>query len=442
MHQVRPADVDQLRMIHDASPTEIGHRRAAAEDAFCRAWIDERAFAYVLRVFALAVVVHAGSLLLVPIIAAPEVKGALFGIHAGMLAALIAAWLLRKRRMWFMAAWSGVIVFSAAGYTGVLWYCAEHLRTHRDILLSSAGVLTYGTFAVNFAPIRGLRLWALAAALAAGAYFAMRGAEAGPIWAAICGAATFFNASMRQIQDIRAASEARREFRFRSQVAPAHVVRHAPMNGDDFAYAFRPELKFCVCVSSDWRNYQELSASVSASQLTMSLSEYYNMCEAILHRMLPHGNYYSDWIADELFLVLFPVEGVSREMLVESAVAFGEALIAGRTDFARVHGVPRAIDVGISAGEALIGIMGPDGHRKVTSLGQVPGRSRRLQSAGKLLRQRLRAADRVIIGPECRDALSKRELQRYDLAAGESVRDADDREIYYLEPLEVPRRAA
>jgi hypothetical protein len=153
-----------------------------------------------------------------------------------------------------------------------------------------------------------------------------------------------------------------------------------------------------------------------------------------LSEVVPDGNYYTDWIADELFIVFHATENIEANQLVNYALKFSYKLIQSREDFSNSYGIPKAIDIGLSAGEALLGLMGPDGHKKATALGEIPGRSRRLQTAGKLLRSEYGENDRIVFGEDCLFGMTMGfDIKEHSLGSN-SIRDVDDREFFYIEP--------
>lgn len=420
------------------------NRVRSAEIAFCDAWLADRRRVLVRFVYALSLTIHAMALGIVPFIAEPRLLHASLTTHAAALLILLGGLAARRRApAWWEAAACWVFFLVMGGYAGIMYTATWHLQTTRDVLLTSCTYTALSAFCAVLYPGRRRGLYVLLALVVVGAHLGMRPVAGGAIWAAIYTIFIGFTLVMRLDQDRRAQRAARADYRFRSQVAPMHIVRHATGEGADLQELFKPELKECACLSSDWRNYQELSASMSPSQLTMTLNEYYDLCQALLEKCLPKGNYYTDWIADEFFTVIYAVDGEEPARLVDAALRFGTELILAKEEFARVHGLPRAIDIGISSGKALLGLMGPEGHRKATALGEVPGRARRFQGGGKLLRKKRGDADRIIFGRECLMRLQTAyEVASETLDAGESIRDVQDREVYFLEPKPARRSAA
>ncbi len=199
------------------------------------------------------------------------------------------------------------------------------------------------------------------------------------------------------------AAEARAELRLLSGVAPASVVRRFAGSSEPIEEMFRATVRPCVCLSSDWRGYQRLSAELSSEALASKLEAYYTMCERILLEVAPEGDYYADWIADELFVVFFDFSAAGHD-LAARAFAFAERLLAEKAAFMAVHAAPRGIDIGIGGGNALIGMLGSTGFNKVTAVGATPAKVRRLQTVAKGLRKSLGETDRIVFEAEIRAA--------------------------------------
>ncbi len=228
---------------------------------------------------------------------------------------------------------------------------------------------------------------------------------------------------------------AKREFALMIQAAPAKIVRQASLSNDDLGHAFAPTQRHCVCISSDWRGYQAISASISPEQLAEALGSYYEMVDRLLAETFKDGNYYSDWIADELFVVVFAKDTAEEKILINAALAFASDLVIRKQDFVNKNGLEISIDIGVSSGLSLIGMMGPPGHRKATALGDVPGQARRFQMAGKYLRSKFKESDRVIFGANSLMQITEPfDIKQFDLGSDEKVRDLGDRALFYMEP--------
>jgi len=380
-------------------------------------------------------ILHPAAIVILPRVAHHKAIPLVQGVHGLALLLLAFGLWRRKNTRIFRAVMAFTIIMTLFTYATLTWYCSVVLHSPRDILLASASFLGVCGFALQLYPAKFRVTAAVGAACILAAAVATTSMDGGLAWLYIFALTVSFSLGLRFTLDYRLLSEARGEFRFRSQIAPAHIVRRATDQAADLQTVFRPALKFCVCIASDWRNYQEITASLAPSQLTMALSEYYDLCQSILLGCMPEGNFFTDWIADEFFVVAFAVEGQSESELVDAALRFSIELIQAKEEFCRIHGLPRAIDIGLSSGEALLGLMGPPRHLKATALGEIPGRARRFQGGGKLARRRLGEADRILFGRESLMRVSGPfDVRSLELGASESVRDLKDREMFYIEP--------
>jgi class 3 adenylate cyclase len=234
-----------------------------------------------------------------------------------------------------------------------------------------------------------------------------------------------------------------REYNLLIRAAPAKIVRQAASSQVTILEAFSPKTRHCVCISSDWRGYQELSSKISATDLASALGHYYEACTQLLNDLFPDGNFYTDWIADELFIVIFAKDQQEEKVLVNQALRFSGRMLEQRKTFFANFGIPKAIDIGISSGTALIGMMGPGTHRKATALGDVPGIARRLQAAGKLIRHHHGDRDRVIFSVNTLMEITEGfEIHEFSLANGEKIRDLTANKIFFMEHVSADEQAA
>jgi class 3 adenylate cyclase len=249
----------------------------------------------------------------------------------------------------------------------------------------------------------------------------------------------FYSALMlifRLYFDSRQLQDGRNEFRFRMMCAPPHLVmKGARETFQDSVENFMPEKIFCVCLATDWRQYFQSETKLSPSQLSMSISEFYDLSQRILHICLPRGNYFSHWIADELCVTIYQTPEADAKELVRCGVDFGTKLIAARREFTRLYGLPTELDIGISSGEAVIGMMGPESQKKATALGEVPGRARRIYGSARLMRMMFGRRDRLILDAATAALLpSDAGHIKVELATSQSIRDFPDRAVFVMTP--------
>lgn len=228
---------------------------------------------------------------------------------------------------------------------------------------------------------------------------------------------------------------AQKEFQLMIQAAPAKIVRQSALDNDDLGHVFAPTHRYCICISSDWRGYQELSSKVASSELSKAIGAYYEMTDAILASVFPEGNYYTDWIADELFVVIFAKDESEDGGLINAGLRFACELLLKKQQFVRDINLPINIDVGVASGLALIGMMGPAGHRKATALGDVPGQARRYQEVGKQIRRKHGEKDRILFGYNSLLQITEPfDVKQFELEAGGKVRDVAEDRVFFMEP--------
>lgn len=323
------------------------------------------------------------------------------------------------------------------GYGYITWTCSTALKVPRHELLSATALLSISIIYVQGCAFDKKLALAFSGLAVVTAFVAMSGNEVGYLWAGLNSCLVLIAWYFYAARIERTLEEARREFRVRGKIAPTHIVRKTGGSEADLIKAFEPLRRPCVCISSDWRNYQRISETFDAARLSRALNAYYNFCYTLLHERFPEGNYYTDWIADELFIVVYADGDVAGRDMVNAALELCHDLVRRKQAFFAEHGLPEAIDVGVSYGVALVGMMGPDHFRKATALGEIPGRARRLQSTGKLLRARLGDEDRVIFD---KDVLMKLtapfQVKSFAVASGEVLRDLPDSEVFYVQPVD------
>ncbi|MEY4629919.1 MAG: hypothetical protein RIQ81_39 [Pseudomonadota bacterium] len=223
-----------------------------------------------------------------------------------------------------------------------------------------------------------------------------------------------------------------KQFKEQSRYIPQQVLLQAARENKSIEAVFGPRIRFCVCICSDWRNFQEVAKEIDPQQLGGKLSSYYDRIVDRLQKDLPDGNYFMDWIADELFVVLFSNGEEHDPELVDAGFDFASWLLNHRRRFSRACGYPKGIDVGISAGLASVGIFGPFGSGKATAFGSVPGTARRLQSLAKQFRSDYGDQDRLVLseqGAALIDA-DRAQFSKVALKGPYAVKDVSDAHVY------------
>jgi len=326
-----------------------------------------------------------------------------------------------------------VLVSSPAAYLIVSRMNIERMAQGELVVSISMAVLLT-IFGIILFPARTKLFSFMAISLSGLAYYATQNHESCLPFTFILSVTSLTTVIYRVVQHAQLYQIGRREYSALVQTAPSKIVRHSVESSQSLSDVLSTKLRHSVCLSSDWRSYQALSAKLDASTLSSALGEYYNICGTIFSKHFPQGNYYSDWIADELFVVSFAQDEHMDYSLVDSMISAAIDLLEAKKKFHEKFGFPAAIDVGISSGSCLIGMMGPDWHKKATALGEVAGRSRRYQSAGKLIRNLKGETDRIIFGSEAIMGIaSPFNVKSLDLPKGRTLRDLDGSQIFYIE---------
>lgn len=280
-------------------------------------------------------------------------------------------------RSWVAGYFAWLVNPDLVGATAIVYVTAMMLNYHyipytrRESLVNVASGLTIIAAISIVMPERALILFELAVVL-------------------LCAAGIGVVTTARKQRD------ARREYLRLRRVVPSQIIRQ----GTDFedANLFRAANRSCICIASDWRGYQKMSADRTPDEIADWLQNYYEMCEMQLENHFPDGNYFSDWIADELFIVIFRENG----------------------------------SVAASVGEALIGLLGPKSHAKTTALGEVAGHARRIQTLGKLIRSRYGEEDRILFtDPRFAEAVMHRNVSEF--VSDHPLRDLSEQKFYYYE---------
>ena len=230
-----------------------------------------------------------------------------------------------------------------------------------------------------------------------------------------------------------------REMRVRLSTMP----RRMALSLADFAQ--EPRERFCICLCSDWRGYQDLVSGLSDEKVVHLLEDYYMRVQDLLGKELGEYDYYMDWIADELFVVVYSqqtdsVDLVARQKMAGAVVDLSQELLRMKREFSDDHSLGLSADIGLSCGRSLIGVIGPSNHRKATALGSNPGRARRMQGCGKLMRNEISDQDRIIFGDEMLIVLqapaeSNLVVNQFD-SSKRRLRNLEDQQLFYVIPVD------
>jgi hypothetical protein len=137
-------------------------------------------------------------------------------------------------------------------------------------------------------------------------------------------------------------------------------------------------------------------------EMNKLISDYFNLVFEKLEKIIEGGNYYADWIADQLFLIIYNDEFHSDALEVGCDVAYALATSIYEEVKSKIN-AKITYDIGMVAGDdGYLGLMGPKKKMKTTVLGDLPGIAKRFESEAKEHRYRHGNNDRpptVVFGP-------------------------------------------
>jgi class 3 adenylate cyclase len=388
-------------------------------------------------------VCHAAALIAVPIMAQGEFKAFLMSVHAMVaLASLLCLNLSPWQTLAVKYLYPVLLTLLPLCY---LYTVHENVASGNEhgTLYSAVAAFMICVFAVMIDPGSTALQLIIATIISAAGFWAYETHPTQMYIATINAIAAYAGVGFTALYKAQHTQLAIREYNLLIRAAPAKIVRQAVSTNISVQDAFAPIQRHCVCISSDWRGYQDLSTKIAAIDLSRALNSYYDTCARLLNESFPDGNFYTDWIADELFIVIFAKDKSEERVLVNQALRFADALLARKEEFVATYGIPNAIDIGISSGEALIGMMGPETHRKATALGDIPGIARRLQAAGKLVRARHGEHDRVIFDANTLMEITEGfEVHEFSIPGDEKIRDLATSKIFYMQGVSNRDKAA
>lgn len=210
--------------------------------------------------------------------------------------------------------------------------------------------------------------------------------EAGVFFFAISGTVTMFFVSRRIF-----ARSLVEKFRNLRTLQPVAVAKRLTVSDKRLASdeAFQARDRFTVCLSSDWRNYQAMTASREPKMISKLFETYYNIVFETLAKAVPSGRYYADWTADEIMIMFYGDSDDEQEAVIEEALNFTRLMateIPRRVE--QELGLVLKFDIGLACGVGYLGLQGPTERQKATIAGEVPGTAKRLETEGKALRSR------------------------------------------------------
>lgn len=169
------------------------------------------------------------------------------------------------------------------------------------------------------------------------------------------------------------------------KVARYIVISHGKLALEDVLEARK---RFTVCLCADWRDYQKLAETHEPDYISRLFEGFYDIVFEELDALIPEGNYYASWTADELFVIFYSEKSSDRATMVE-ALRFAHALATTISERVReAFEVELAYDIGLASGVGLVGLQGPTKLKKTTLTGKSAGTAKRLETEGKALRNK------------------------------------------------------
>lgn len=173
-----------------------------------------------------------------------------------------------------------------------------------------------------------------------------------------------------------------------SSLVPKNIARHIAISDTDLDLdnVFVPQERYTVCLCSDWRNYQQLAKEHKPEYIEKLFENFYDIVFDELDKIIPKGNYFADWTADELFIIFFSDDENEQEVLSNS-LRFANSL--STKVFEKVNSELESkliYDIGIASGKGLLGLQGPKKLKKTTITGESAGTAKRLETEAKFIR--------------------------------------------------------
>ena len=175
-----------------------------------------------------------------------------------------------------------------------------------------------------------------------------------------------------------------------SSLVPKKVARYIAISHGKLSLEELLEAKerFTVCLCSDWRDYQKLAQKYEAAQISKLFEGFYDIVFEELETIIPEGNYYASWTADELF-VIFYSETDNQETTKIEALTFAHVLSTLVSDRVRkAFDIDLAYDIGLASGVGILGLQGPSKMKKTTLTGESAGTAKRLETEAKTVRKK------------------------------------------------------
>lgn len=154
----------------------------------------------------------------------------------------------------------------------------------------------------------------------------------------------------------------------------------------DINNIFKTQERYTVCLCADWRNYQSLTQQLSYETLSELTEKFYDIIFDKLDNVIPDGDYFVDWNADELFIIFYSTDSPNTAIR-EKSLKFAHSLATDiYMKISSVFDINLKFDIGLSCGIGLLGLQGPKNQKKTTLIGETAGIAKRLETQAKSIR--------------------------------------------------------
>jgi len=179
-----------------------------------------------------------------------------------------------------------------------------------------------------------------------------------------------------------------KKFLYISSMIPMKIAKYFTFTSGRYPIdqIFKSEERFTVCLSSDWRNYQQFTDSMDDSLLSELIERFYDIIFDKLEEYVPDGQYYADWTADELFVVFYD-DNDNKDDVIKKSLRFANSL--STEIYMKIYSelnIDLKYDIGICSGPGFLGLQGPKKFKKTTVTGKAAGIAKRLEGEAKNLR--------------------------------------------------------
>lgn len=182
---------------------------------------------------------------------------------------------------------------------------------------------------------------------------------------------------------------------------PDNVAKLIMFKNDwkDITHAFQAKERFTICLCADWRNFQQLCNQKSSAEISDTIEKYYDIVIRHLEKVFPDGNYYVNWVADELFVIFYTDTDSNRENLEKKVVGFANNMTTSIFEEINltIKNWELMYDIGVSCGNGLLGLQGPSRLKKTTLTGEVAGRAKRYQEEAKRIRKNFGSSYPILV---------------------------------------------